>query len=141
MFNFGKKNKEDPQKAIDNARKSLNKGLMGGMTKAVMGKDFVNKMNNVMDQGQAALDGVNQMNWLAQNGTQAPAEVLSVTDTGATVNINPVVVLVLRVTPSTGASFETTGRNMVPRIAVPRKGDTITIKYNPADPTQLFVVQ
>jgi len=39
-----------------------------------------------------------------------------------------------------GTSFETTARAMVSRIAVPRKGDNITIKYNPADPTQIFVM-
>jgi hypothetical protein len=28
---------------------------------------------------------------------------------------------------------------MVSRIAVPRTGDKLNIKYNPADPTQIFV--
>ncbi len=101
MFNFNKKQEEDPQKALDNARNVVNKGLMGGLTKAFMGKGFVDKMNNAMDQGQAAMDGVNQTNWVAQ--------------------------------------FETTARTMVSRIAVPRVGDKIAIKYNAADPTQIFV--
>jgi len=111
---------------------------MGGVTKAFMGKGFVDKMNNAMDQGQAALDGVNQMNWVAQYGLDATAEVLSVADTGATVNMNPVVEMKLNVTSVTG-TFETTARAMVSRIAVPRTGDKINIKYNPADPTQIFV--
>ena len=108
--------------------------------KAFMGKDFVDKMNNAMDQGQSAMDGVNQMNWLAQSGLEASAEVISVADTGATVNMNPVVSLKLMVTPSFGVPFETTGNTMVSRIAVPRAGDTIKIKYNPADPTQFVVM-
>ena len=140
MFNFNKKQEQDPQKALDNARNTVNKGLVGGLTKAFMGKDFVEKMNGAMDQGQSAIDGVNQMNWLAQNGAEASAEVLSVTDTGATVNMNPVVALALKVTPSAGAAFETIGSIMVSRIAVPRKGDKISIKYNPAQPTQFTVV-
>ena len=140
MFNFVKKDDDDPQKALDNARNVVNKGLMGGLTKAVMGQGFVDKMNNAMDQGQAALDGVNQMNWVAQNGLEASAEVLSVTDTGATVNMNPVVMLKLKVTSSAGTEFETTAQTMVSRIAVPRAGDKIKIKYNPADPSQIAVM-
>ena len=139
MFNFNK-NQEDPKKALDDARNVVNKGLMGGLTKVFMGQGFVDKMNSAMDQGQAAMDGVNQMNWVAQNGLQAAAEVLSVTDTGATINMNPVVELKLTVTPTAGASFETTTRTMVSRIAVPRKGDKISIKYNPLDYSQIFVM-
>jgi hypothetical protein len=138
MFNFNKKQEEDPQKALDNARNVVNKGLMGGMTKAFMGQGFVDKMNNAMDQGRAALDGVNQMNWVAQYGLDATAEVLSVADTGATINMNPVVEMKLNVTSAMG-TFETTARTMVSRIAVPRTGDKLNIKYNPADPTQIFV--
>lgn len=138
MFNFNKKQEEDPQKALDNARNVVNKGMMGGLTKAFMGQGFVDKMNNAMDQGQSALDGVNQMNWVAQYGLDATAEVLSVADTGATINMNPVVEMKLNVTSVMG-TFETTARTMVSRIEVPRTGDKINIKYNPADPTQIFV--
>lgn len=140
MFNFNKKQEEDPQKALDNARNVVNKGMMGGLTKAFMGQGFVDKMNNAMDQGQAAIDGVNQMNWAAQNGLDGNAQVLSVVDTGATINMNPVVEMKLMVTTPMGTSFETTARTMVSRIAVPRMGDIIKIKYNPADPTQIFVM-
>ena len=139
MFNFNK-NQEDPQKALENARNVVNKGLMGGLTKAVMGQGFVDKMNSAMDQSQAAMDGVNQMNWVAQNGLQAGAEVLAVADTGTTINMNPVVELKLKVTPTAGPKFEATTRTMVSRIAVPREGDKINIKYNPIDTTQIFVM-
>jgi len=139
MFNFNK-NQDDPQKALENARNVVNKGLMGGITKAFMGQGFVDKMNSAMDQGQAAMDGVNQMNWVAQYGMGASADVLSVMDTGTTINMNPVVEMKLMVTPAAGAAFETTARTMVSRIAVPRKGDKINIKYSPADATQIFVM-
>lgn len=139
MFNFNK-SQEDPQKALDNARNVVNKGLMGGITKAFMGQGFVDKMNAAMDQGQAAMDGVNQMNWVAQYGMPATAEVMSVLDTGTTINMNPVVEMKMLVMPSAGAAFETTARTMVSRIAVPRKGDKINLKYNPADATQIFVM-
>ena len=140
MFNFGKKIEKDPQKALDNAKKTLNSGITGGLTKAFMGKDFVNDMNNAMNQGQAALDGLQQQQWLAQNGLEATADVVMVTDTGATVNMNPVVVIQMKVTPAAGAPFDLTTQTMVSRIAVPRAGDKIKIKYNPANPQQVAVL-
>lgn len=141
MFNFNKKQEEDPQKALDNAKKTLNSGFTGGLTKMFMGRDFVDKMNNGMDQAQSAIDGVNQDNWLAQSGLDAEAQVLSVVDTDATINMNPVVELRLKVTSSVGTAFDTVSRTVVSRIAVPRTGDTIKIKYNPADPTQIYVIR
>src|SRR6266542_4398271 len=120
MFNFNKKQEEDPQKALDNARNVVNKGLMGGLTKAFMGKGFVDKMNNAMDQGQAAMDGVNQTNWVAQYGLEANAEVLSVADTGATVNMNLIVEMKLKVSTPMEMDLETTAGAMFSRIAVPR---------------------
>ena len=140
MFNLGKKPEKDPQKALDNAKKTLNSGITGGLTKAFMGKDFVNDMNATMDQGQAAIDGINQQQWLAQNGLDASADVLMVQDTGATVNMNPVVLIQMKVTPAAGAAFDVTTQTMVSRIAVPRVGDKIKIKYNPANPQQVAVL-
>jgi len=139
MFNFNK-SQEDPQKALENARNVVNNGLMGGLTKTFMGQGFVDKMNAAMAQGQSAIDLVNQMNWVAQNGMEASVDVLSVMDTGATINMNPVVEMKLHVIPATGAAFEATARSMVSRIAVPRKGDRLNIKYNPADVSQIFVM-
>ena len=140
MFNFGKKSESDPKKALENADKVLNSGLTGALTKGFMGKDFVDKMNSTLDKGQAAISGVEQAQWLAQNGLEATAEVIGVQDTGATVNNNPVVMLQLKVTSSVGTQFDTSGQTMVSRIAVPRAGDKIKIKYNPADPTQLTIL-
>jgi archaellin len=140
MFNFGKKVEKDPQKALDNAKKTMNSGITGGLTKAFMGKDFVNDMNSAMNQGQAALDGLQQQQWLAQNGLDATADVVMVTDTGATVNMNPVVLIQMKVTPVAGAPFDVTTQTMVSRIAVPRAGDKIKIKYNPANPQQVAVL-
>jgi len=139
MFGM-KKPEEDPQKALDNARNSLNKGISGGLTKAFMGKDFVNKMNATMDQGQAALDGVQQQQWLLQNGADGTAVVASVTDTGQTVNMNPVVVVQMKVTPASGAPFDAVAQTMVSRIAVPRAGDTVKVKYNPDNLMQIAIV-
>jgi hypothetical protein len=139
MFNFNK-SREDPQRALENARNAVNQGLTGGLTRAFMGQGFVDKMNAAMDQGQAAIDYVSQMNRVAQHGLEASADVLSVADMGATINMNPLVEMKLHVIPATGAAFEATARTIVSRIAVPRKGDRINIKYNPADVSQIFVL-
>ena len=142
MFNFGKKKEDEtPQEALDNARKTMNSGLSGGLTKAFMGKGFVDKMNNAMDQGQAAINMQNSGQWLMQAGLDASAEVISIEDTGRLINFNPVVKLNLKVTPGMGMpAFQTVGETMVSKIAIPRKGETVKIKYSPADPSQFVVV-
>lgn len=138
MFNW-KKDKDDPKKGLDKADKALNKGLSGGLIKGIMGKDFANQMNEALDMGKDAVAGMEQGQWLAQNGLDAEADVLSVADTGQTVNTNPVVLMQLHVTSPDGKSFDTAGQCMVSRIAVPRVGDKIKIKYHPDNPTQFIV--
>jgi hypothetical protein len=39
-----------------------------------------------------------------------------------------------------GAEFMTTAQTPVSKIAIPRVGDKIKIKYNPANPAQIAVV-
>jgi hypothetical protein len=39
-----------------------------------------------------------------------------------------------------GTQFDIAGQVTVSRIAVPRAGDKIKIKYNPANPTQIAVL-
>ena len=142
MFNFGKKKEDEtPQEALDKAKKTVNSGLTGGLTKAFMGKGFVDKMNNAMDQGQAAINMQNSGQWLMQGGLDGSAEVLSIEDTGKLINFNPVVKLTLKITPAMGMpGFETTGETVVSKIAIPRKGETVKVKYSPMDPTQFVVV-
>jgi hypothetical protein len=75
MFNLGKKSEKDPKKALDKADKALNKGLSGALVKGFMGKDFANEMNSALDQGKQAVEGMEQGQWLMQNGLDAEAEV------------------------------------------------------------------
>ncbi len=132
---------KSPEEALNDGRKSINSGISGGLTKAFMGQEFVDKMNNVMDQGQAAIDMQKSGQWLAQSGLDATAEVVAIQDTGALINMNPVVKLTLKVTPAMGMpAFDTTGETTVSKIAIPRKGDTIKIKYNPANPSEFVVM-
>ena len=132
---------KSPEEALNDGRKSMNSGITGGLTKAFMGQEFVDKMNGAMDQGQAAIDMQKNGQWLAQSGFDATAEVVAIQDTGALINMNPVVKLTLKVTPAMGMpAFDTTGETTVSKIAIPRKGETIKIKYNPANPSQFVVM-
>jgi len=143
MFGFGKDKKEeekDPKKALENAENTLNKGLTGMLTKGFMGKDFVNTMNASIEQGKNAMNQVDMGNYLAQSGMPATAEVLTMEDTGALINFNPVVKMKIKVTPSYGEPYETTGTSVVSKIAIPRIGDIVNIKYNPNQVDQFVVV-
>ena len=133
---------KSPEEALNDGRKSLNSGISGGLTKAFLGQDFVDKMNDTMDKGQAAIDMQKSGNMLAMTGLEASAEVVAIQDTGTLINMNPVVTLTLKVTPTMGMpAFDTTGNSVVSKIAIPRKGDTIKIKYNPANPSEFVVMQ
>jgi hypothetical protein len=132
---------KSPEEALNDGRKAINKGITGGLTKAFMGQEFVDKMNNAMDMGQAAIDMQKSNAWLAQAGMDATAEVVAIEDTGALINMNPVVKLTLKVTPAMGMpAFDTTGETAVSKIAIPRMGDLVKIKYNPANPAQFVVM-
>jgi hypothetical protein len=137
---FGRKIEKDPQKALDNANKTLNNPLLKGVTKAFLGNDFVEQTDNALAQAQV---GINmQKQYQAQSGLDATAEVMSIEDTGKMVNMNPVVRLKLKAQPMMGMPpFEIDGETIVSKISIPRVGDTIKIKYNPVDPTQFTVAQ
>jgi hypothetical protein len=139
MFGINKKIKEmqkDPKKAIDEADKTLNKGLTGFMAKTFMGKDFMAQANSGLDAAKNAVD----YNNISQTGLPASAEVLSLEDTGTLVNFNPVVRMKLRVQPQFGVGFESMVETAVSKIAIPRVGDKLNIKYNPADTKQIVIV-
>ena len=132
---------KSPEEALNDGRNAINKGISGGLTKAFMGQEFVDKMNSAMDQGQAALDMQKSGNMLAMTGMDATAVVIAIEDTGAMINMNPVVKLTLKVTAAMGMpAFDTVGEVAVSKIAIPRKGDSIKIKYNMADPKQFVVM-
>ena len=77
--------------------------------------------------------------WLVQNGTEATAKVKSVQDTGQTRNMNPLVTLELDVKPKTGKPFFASAFINVPRNAIPQARDTVRIKYNLDDCTDVAV--
>lgn len=147
MFGIRKKIEEamnkaqtDPAGVIEDHKKTLNSGMTGLMTKAFMGKEFVNKMNGVMDMGQNALAGHQERLQLIQTGLDGTADILSVQDTGATFNNNPVVMIHMTVSPADGVPYDVNIQTMVSRIAVPRAGDKVKIKYASENPQQVAIL-
>ena len=140
MFDSGNEQEKDHQDTWENSKKDLMDGRMGDMTKANMGKDSSTGSSPGQDKGRAAIDGIKRQQWLELYGLDATAEILSIVDTGTLVNMDHVLQVTLKVRPAMIASdFETTGRTRVPRAVIPRVGDRIKIKYNPADTTQFIL--
>lgn len=137
MFGFGKKNTDDPKKAIEQADKTVNKGLTGFLTKAFVGQENLSKINHGLDMAKKYSD----YNNVAATGLPATAEVLSIADTGALVNFNPVVKMKLNVTPQFGPAFQTEVETPVSKIAIPRVGDKLSIKYNAANTSEIVIMQ
>jgi hypothetical protein len=138
MFGFGKK--KDPKDAINDADKALNKGVSGFMAKTFMGKDFVNQANEGLNMAKQYTDYDGKHAQLMQTGLPGTAEVITIADTGALVNFNPVVQMKLKVQPQYGPEFTTDVQTAVSKIAVPRVGDKLNIKYNPANNTELIIL-
>lgn len=136
---FGKKSK-DPEQALNDAEKKLSKGFTGFATKAFLGKDNMAQVNQGLAMGHEAIDMQKASVDISQNGVAATAKVLSIQDSGQLVNFDPVVIMQLEVTPEMGGAFPVTTKTLVSKIAVPRVGDIINIKYSPADPTKIVVI-
>lgn len=77
---------------------------------------------------------------LKKVGVDADAVVLAVSDTGVTINKNPYVKLRLRVEPMGIAAYETEVKAMVSRVAIPRPGDGLRVKFDPDKPEEVIVV-
>jgi hypothetical protein len=77
---------------------------------------------------------------LEEAGVNAPAQVVAVEDTGTTINNNPRVKLTLRVNPTDGSPpFEVSKKQLVPRVAIPRAGDALAVRYDPEDQSNFVV--
>jgi hypothetical protein len=78
---------------------------------------------------------------LEEAGVDAQAQILSVQDTGMTVNNNPRVKLTMGVSPPDGsAAFEVSTKVTVSRVNVPRPGDGFTVRYDPDDHENFAIV-
>lgn len=72
-------------------------------------------------------------------GVPADAVVTKVEDTGITMGVDPMVALTVRITTSSGAVFTRTTRSVVPRTAIPRVGDAVRVRFDPADSAEVLL--
>ncbi len=77
---------------------------------------------------------------LLAEGEDVDAVVVSVSDTGVTINKSPYVNLRLRVEPRAMPPYETSVRVLASRLAIPRAGDAVAVRFDPRKPTDLVVV-
>jgi hypothetical protein len=67
--------------------------------------------NGTSDAREAGWSGMRQQQWLAQNGFEGTAEVISISDTGILFNTDPVFMLTLKIQPvMIAVPFETSGK-------------------------------
>jgi hypothetical protein len=74
------------------------------------------------------------------NGIYAEASILEIAEIGVAVSRDTIVMLRLRVMPGHRASFQTAGFTVVSGILLPRPGDSIRIKYDPADISHFVII-
>jgi hypothetical protein len=134
--NMDQSQKSEVEKNWKKADNTLNKGILGWISRMFFGTQTIYNFNNMLNTAQKYSTGANN---LAQTGLPGKATVVSIQDTGMLVNYNPVVRLSLKVQPMYGAGFETTGDTTVSKIAIPRVGDEINIKYNPANQSEFII--
>jgi hypothetical protein len=73
---------------------------------------------------------------LFANGSKGAGTVISVQDTGATINDNPRVKMIFRVEPLDGSpAFDAEKTTTVSRVEIPRQGDRYPVWYDPEDPS------
>lgn len=109
------------------------RGLLGWLTRLFMGKGFVAGM----PQAGQALDALQLRQELLASGRAASAKVLAIQDTGALVNFDPVVRLTIEVAPAGEAPFQATFTTPVSKIAIPRIGDGISVRFDPQDRSRI----
>lgn len=134
---FFSKKQDTPEEALKKADKTINSGFTGFLTKSFMGQENMNKINSGLDMAKK----YQAQSGIANTGMPARAKVIAIQDTGTLINYDPVVKLTLEVQPQFGVGFTVTGDSPVSKIAIPRVGDEINIKYNPTNTNEFCVVQ
>lgn len=77
---------------------------------------------------------------LRSTGLHGSGLVTAVSDTGVTVNDDPVISITVQVHPQDGGlPFERTTRALVPRVRIPRVGDACTVRYRTGDASEVLL--
>jgi len=88
-----------------------------------------------------SVSGISQTRELQKTGQPAKAVILKISDTGVTVNDDPVVWLDLEVHPDNGPEFKARTKCLISRLDVPQfqPGLTIPVRYDPADHSRVGI--
>jgi hypothetical protein len=82
----------------------------------------------------ALFGGKKRKQRLEDAGVDAAAQIVSVNDTGMTINNNPRIAVTLQVAPTDGsAPFQLSKKVTVSRVSIPRPGDVLGVRYDPSD--------
>ncbi|HEY3291005.1 MAG TPA: DUF3592 domain-containing protein, partial [Anaerolineae bacterium] len=78
---------------------------------------------------------------LLQNGQTAQAVILSMWDTGVSINDNPRIGMKLEVRPPNGAPFQAEVKQVISRLQTSQyqPGQMLEVKYDPANPTKVAI--
>jgi hypothetical protein len=77
---------------------------------------------------------------LMATGSKAVGTVVSVRDTGTTVNDNPRIKMTFRLEPIDGSpAFDAEKTRTVSRLEIPRQGERYPVWYDPAEPTKTWM--
>ena len=76
---------------------------------------------------------------LKKTGKEAEGVILKVEDTRETFNQNPKIKMTIRVKPKNEEEFDAVVVMYVSRVNIPRKGDDVTVYYDPNNKTDIIV--
>jgi hypothetical protein len=76
---------------------------------------------------------------LIKTGKEANGVIQKVEDTQETFNQNPKIKMTIRIKPENEDEFDAVILMFVSRVAIPRKGDKVTVYYDPNNKTDIIV--
>ena len=85
------------------------------------------------------MSGISQTRELQKTGQSAQAVILKISDSGMTLNDDPVVWFELDVHPPTGTAFQAKAKCLISRLDIPQfqPGRMVPVRYDPADHTRV----
>ena len=88
------------------------------------------------------IKGLRQNSILLKTGTPAQAKILKLWDTGATLNDNPQVGMLLEVRAAEGPIFQAETKCVVSRLKIPlvQVGSTVEVKFDPHDISKVALI-
>jgi len=123
---FGKRpSKEEAMRQAEDIAEG--RGLVGKLARAFMGTENAQRLQGGLDAARASQAAASAV---AAGVPTTRATVLSVVDTGQMVNHDPVVILTATLPDGSSVQMQI----LVSKLQIPRKGDTILLMDNPAQP-------